>query len=99
MRNPRIQVSLSPKQKAVIQTLADARGTSSSKVVSELVDAAMPVFEKLATVLTAAHAAKSAYSSEIKAGIDKAAEQVEGYQETALQVLEAMEKKFRDEVH
>lgn len=76
--NPRITVTLQPATYAVLQRLAQATGDSMSASVAELIDVSIPVFERVIMALEAAKSIEDNAKTEIKAGLSRAQDKLEG---------------------
>jgi hypothetical protein len=56
--NPRITITLTPQLHAVLRQLSSLTGNSQSSIVGDLLETSLPVFERMCTVLDAAHRLK-----------------------------------------
>ena len=78
--NPRITITLQPQVHAVVRRLAELTKNSQSALVGELLSDALPVFERMVEVLTAAEqmrAKGNAFSDELKESLERAQNRVE----------------------
>jgi hypothetical protein len=87
-KSPRINVTLPPEHMAVIAALARYNQTSQSKLIAELVDAAIPVLEKMVTALEAVKQMDAEKRSAIVATLSDAQRDAEHTAATALALLE-----------
>lgn len=90
--NPRLSVTLTPSTSAVLRRVAELADKSQSALVGELLEQSVPVLERMARVLEAAHKAKDQFSSEMASSLDRAQSKIEAQLGLA---LESMEEGFR----
>lgn len=90
--NPRISVTLTPEVAAVLKRVCDLAEKSQSAFVGELLTESIPVFERMARVLEAAHQARHSFNSDLAESLDQAQTRLE--QQLGL-ALETMEEGFR----
>ena len=79
-KNPRLSVTLTPELSAVLDRLSVLADNSKSSLVAELLAEAVPIFERMITVLEAAHTLKAQASggmAEIGAGLARAQARME----------------------
>lgn len=87
-KNPRLTITLSPSLGAVLKRLSHLSGNSQSGLISELLDGSVPVFERLITVLEAAHAAKAELRQSMVAELDAAQTKLESQLGLALEIMD-----------
>lgn len=58
-KNPRLSVTLRPELSAILDRLSKLTGNSKSAMVAELLDTAIPVFQRMSQVLEAAESLKA----------------------------------------
>ena len=75
--NPRISITLTPAVSAVLRELSKLAGNSQSAIVGELLESALPVFERVVLALRAASTVKDSAKTEIAAGLDRAQAKLE----------------------
>lgn len=79
-KNPRLSVTLTPELGAVLDRLSALTGNSKSALVADLLGEAVPIFQRMITVLEAAHTLKAQASggmAEIGAGLARAQARME----------------------
>lgn len=75
---PRITITLSDEQHATLQSLAELQGVSMSSVVVDLVDTALPVFQRLVSILHNASQAPQAVLDGLGASLNSALGDAQG---------------------
>ena len=90
--NPRISVTLKPEVAAVLRRVCDLAEKSQSAFVGELLEQSMPVFERMARLLEAAHMAKEHLAKDMAGSLDRAQSRIEAQFGLA---LEHMDEGFR----
>lgn len=76
-KNPRLTITLKPSTAAVLRRMSELTGNSQSALISELLEANEPVFERLALVLQAAKDAKATLNEEMASGLQQAEQRLE----------------------
>lgn len=79
--NPRITITLTPSIHAILKRLSQLSGDSQSALVAGLLQTSAPVFERMVTVLEAAHRLKEEARrapDEIQASLESAQARLEG---------------------
>lgn len=75
--NPRITVTLAPGTHAQLRRLSELTGNSQSALVSELLDASAPVFDRTIRILEAASQAKVEMGEKVKGDLEHAQAKLE----------------------
>ncbi len=102
-QNPRVSVTLTPSTAAVLRELSDVAGNSQSALIAELLEEAVPVFERMIKVLRVAHQARASIRTDIAAELDAAHAHIEsqlglvmdGMEEAEGRLLETAERITR----
>lgn len=76
-KNPRLTITLQPAVAAQIAELSRLTGDSQSSIISDLLDQAGPVFDRVIKVLQAAQQAKSELKQRMAADLDQAQAKIE----------------------
>lgn len=91
-QNPRLSVTLKPEVAAVLRRVCDLADKSQSAFVGELLESSVPVFERMARVLEAAHHAREHMAKDMVSSLDRAQTRIE--QQLGL-ALDHMDEGFR----
>lgn len=75
--NPRLTVTLEPAVAACLRRLSEVTGNSQSKLISELLDGSVPVFERVIATIEAAKAASSEIRGKLAEDMERAQGRVE----------------------
>lgn len=85
---PRITITLSDEQHALLAALSELQGVSMSSIVVDLLETTFPVLDRLVSVLRNAAGAPQAVLDEIKRSCQSAEDDVLGLQSGALRQLD-----------
>lgn len=91
-KNPRLSVTLNLETAAILDRLSVLTGNSKSAMVADLLQSSVPVFERMATVLEAAHTLKAEgmqAPESIKQGLDQAQSKLEKQLGLALETMDS----------
>ncbi len=94
--NPRLTITLQPSLAAQLRRLSELTGNSQSALISELLDGSAPVFDKLITVLEAAHLAKDSIKGSIATDMKAAHEKLETQLGLALETFDEGSQSLLD---
>ncbi len=89
---PRLQVTLEPRQYALIKRLAGLRGVSMSRVFVELLEGVEPVLSRVLVVLEAASRAEDDYKAGLIRTAEKAERELQGLMELAMGQFSVIEE-------
>jgi hypothetical protein len=70
-KKPRLTITLEPHTHLVISTLSGLQGYSKSKVITDLLDAVVPVLERTARLLQMAETAQTTVTADMKASFEE----------------------------
>jgi hypothetical protein len=76
-QNPRLTITLTPEVAAVLKSMSEASGNSQSSIVGELLQASVPVFERVTSAIAAAREMEQSAKDEIAAGLERAQKRLE----------------------
>lgn len=76
-KNPRLTITLQPTLAAQLRRLSELTGNSQSSLIAELLEGSTPVFDRMITLLEAAHQAKEAMRGQVVEGLDDAQSKLE----------------------
>ena len=85
---PRITITLTEQQHAVLSVLAQVQKVSMSSIVVDLVETTLPVLSRLAEVLKNAADAPQSVRDEIRKSAEKAESDLTGHQSSMLEQLD-----------
>jgi hypothetical protein len=87
-KNPRLTITLKPSLGAQLRRLSELTGNSQSGLISELLDGSGPVFERMITVLEAAHQVQGELRGSIVSELDAAQSKLESQLGLALDTID-----------
>ena len=94
--NPRITVTLSPEQHALLREMSRLTQTSQSGLISEILTELSPVWTKMLTVMQAAGLARGAINESFIKDMDKAQAKVEKHLGLTLDAFDEMQLPLLD---
>lgn len=68
---PRLTITLNPHTHLVVSTLAELQGHSKSKVITDLLDAVVPVLERTARVIQMAQTAQTTVTDDMRKSLEE----------------------------
>lgn len=77
--NPRVSVTLTPAVDAALRRLSEASGQSRSSLVGELMEQALPVLERMATIIATAKTATEEAKARMAANLEEAQTKLEAH--------------------
>jgi uncharacterized protein (DUF1778 family) len=86
---PRITITLTEHQHALLQTLSNYQGESMSSIIVDLLDTALPVLERVAVVMKAASEAPQEMLTGLRQSMEKAEAVVVGQLEGHIEQLDS----------
>lgn len=86
--NPRVNVTLKPSTAAILKRMSQLTGNSQSGLIAELLEANEDTFQRLVTVLEAAHMAKESLTEEMRSGLQEAQGKLETQLGLVLETLD-----------
>lgn len=75
--NPRLTITLDPAVAVSLRRLSEVTGNSQSKLISDLLEGSVPVFERVIATIEAANAASAEMRGRLASDMDKAQSRVE----------------------
>lgn len=88
--NPRVNVTLSPSSDILVTRLAELQKVSKSQVLRDLLDAAEPALQRVATLMEAAARSRGEVLDGLAKGLQRAQDHIEGAVGAHLVHLEAV---------
>lgn len=96
--NPRLTITLEPAVAACLRRLSEVTGNSQSKLIAELLEGSVPVFERVITTIEAAKAASAEIRGRLATDMGAAQERIEAQMGLALGEFDAMAAPLLEEV-
>jgi hypothetical protein len=87
--SPRVSVSLSPDMAAVVRRMSSLNGESQSAVIGGLIEAALPVLERMCRVMEAAREAREGVKARVRGSLEDAEAALGSHIEYMLKELHA----------
>ena len=88
--NPRVNVTLSPSSDVLVTRLAELQKVSKSQVLRDLLDAAEPALQRVATLMEAAARSRGEVLDGLAQGLQRAQDHIEGAVSAHLVHLDAV---------
>lgn len=76
-KNPRLTITLQPTLAAQLRRLSELTGNSQSALIAEMLEGSTPIFDRMITLLEAAHQAKDSLRGQAVEGLDVAQSKLE----------------------